>query len=196
MFPEQVMPEQQGVGRFTLDVARGIVDATLAGKHPITQLEFRRRDGTRFTAELRTSLVTIAGRREVRLSLIDVTERVAAVHARAATEARFRSLFASSPTAVLVVGRDGRIIDASNMAVEVFGYSVADLRELTVEDLIPPDLRSERRVQPGGLRCPSGAAPIGHSREVTAVRADGRLIPVEVGLSWFESDEGGSRPRS
>src|SRR5436305_1466492 len=131
-----------------------------------------------------------AGRTEVRLSLTDVSDRVAALHARDLTEARFRSLFASSPNAVLVVDGEGRIVDASDRAVEIFGHSADTLRHLGIEDLVPPlerDRHASLRHQLQDVR------PDHHPvspREVSGLRADGSLIPVEVGLSWFETAEG------
>jgi PAS domain S-box-containing protein len=190
LFPDQVMSEPQRGGRSTLEAVREAIRATVAGTDQLVVLDLRRLDGTPFTAEVQTSLVTIAGRTEVRLSLIDVTERVAALRERDVTEARFRSLFASSPTAILLVDGSGRIVDASDLATGIFGYSTDELRARTVEDLVLPAQRSDHRRQRVEFDASPATRAMGHAREVTALRADGSSVPVEIGLSWFESEEG------
>ena len=188
--PGAVFPDRQPDGRKTLDVAHALIDATLAGQQVVEEMVYRRKDGTLFTAEVRSALAETAGPPEVRLSLTDVSDRVAALRARDLIEARFRSLFASSPNAVLVVDTTGRILDASDRAVEIFGYSIATLRSLMVEELVPPADRERHR----DLRQELHGSRVQHvsvaPRQVSAVRADGTVIPVEVGLSWFETSEG------
>jgi PAS domain S-box-containing protein len=188
--PGPVLPDLQPDGRKTLDVAHALIDATLAGEQVVAEMVYRRKDGTLFTAEVRPTLAESPGPTDVRLSLTNVSDRVAAVRARDLIEARFRSLFAASPNAVLVFDSAGRILDASDRAVEIFGYPISTLRSLVVEDLVPPAERERHH----GMRQELQGSRVQHvsvaPREVSAVRADGSIIPVEVGLSWFETSEG------
>jgi PAS domain S-box-containing protein len=188
--PGPAFPDHQPDGRSTLEVAHALVDATLAGERVVQEMVYRRRDGSQFTAEVRSTLAGADGEGHVRLSLTDVSDRVAALRARDLTEARFRSLFASSPNAVLVVDSAGLIVDASDRAVDIFGYPTSALRALAIEDLVPPAHRDSHvrlRAELGRNGSDHGSI---RAREVMAVRADGSLIPVEVGLSWFETAEG------
>ena len=137
----------------------------------------------------RSTLGGTDGRTEVRLSLIDVSDRVAALRARDMTEARFRSLFASSPNAILVVDPAGRIVDASDRAADVFGCSTDLLRTMVVEDFLPAAERPAHR----NLRAKFNLLPrIGRRRspDLFALRANGTPFPAEIGLSWFDTDEG------
>jgi PAS domain S-box-containing protein len=185
-----VFPDLQPDGRPTMEVARGLMSATLAGQRVVEERLYRRRDGSVFNAEVRSSIAQTEGRTEVRVSLTDVSDRVAALRARDLTEARFRSVFSSSPNAILVVDPEGRIVDASDRAADVFGTTTDFLRTLVVEDLIPAD-RREAHVR---LRATFNEAPtdrsVGEHAEFFALRADGTRFPAEIGLSWFDTDEG------
>ena len=187
--PMSLFPPTQPDGRGTAEAGRELVTRTLTGATVVRELVYQRADGTPFTAEIRSTLASIGGQEAVRLSVTDVSDRVAALRARDLTEARFRSLFASSPNAVLVVDAEGRIVDASDRAVDVFGYSTEVLRTLGVEDLVPPAERERHAGLREELHHGVAHPPVG-AREIEAIRADGSIIPVEVGLSWFETSEG------
>lgn len=116
----------------------------------------------------------------------DVTREVVAQRAMAASEARYRELFARSPSAVLL-HRGGRVFDANEAAAALFGFATpASLIDLDIaEDLVPESQRAAvhlqwaelERLQPGEgvpvieleLRSNTGAAGIA---EVTSVRVD------------------------
>jgi PAS domain S-box-containing protein len=188
--PGPVLPDRQPDGRPTWEVAHALVDATLAGEQVVQEMVYQRRDGSHFTAEVRSTVAETDGRTEVRLSLTDVSDRVAALRARDLTEARFRSLFSSSPNAILVVDPLGRIVDASDRASDVFGTTIEVLRTMTVESFIPTNLRhSHVELRTRFNETPSDRA-VGDHPELEALRADGTPFPAEIGLSWFDTDEG------
>src|SRR5437660_7014378 len=100
-------------------------------------------------------------------------------------EAPVRSLLDSSLDAVIVIDREGRVMEWSGAAERTFGRSRSDVlgRDLA-ELIIPPALRSAhrhglRRVQDTG---PSGQL-LGQRVELTAMRADGSTFPVELSVS-------------
>jgi len=188
--PGPVLPDRQPDGRATLEVAHALVAATLAGRHMVQEMVYRRRDGTLFTAEVRSTLAESDGRTEVRLSLTDVSDRVAALRARDLTEARFRSLFASSPNAILVADPAGRIVDASDRASEVFGCSTDVLRTMIVDDFVPSAQRAAHREMRAAFNHAPSDRTIGDHPNLFALRADGTPFPAEIGLSWFDTDEG------
>jgi PAS domain S-box-containing protein len=188
--PGPVLPDHQPDGRPTLEVAHALVDATLAGQQVVQEMVYRRRDGALFTAEVRSTLGETDGRTEVRLSLTDVSDRVAALRARDLTEARFRSLFASSPNAILVVDPGGRIVDASDRAADVFGCSTELLRTMVVEDFLPAAERVAHRHLRATFNLDPSDRAVGDHPNLFALRADGTPFPAEIGLSWFDTDEG------
>lgn len=102
----------------------------------------------------------------------------------------FESLFEFSPDAILVTRSDGRIIEASSQALEMFGYTHGELLALTVEALIPerfrgahPDHRAQYHTQPR-------TRPMGIGLELYGRRKDGAEFPVDIMLSPVETVEG------
>jgi PAS domain S-box-containing protein len=188
--PQTLFPGTQPGGRNTATAARALVAAALEGRTVVHELVYLHANGTPFTAEIRMTLAAIAGRTDVRISLTDVSDRVAALRARDLTEARFRSLFTSSPNAILVVDPDGRIVDASDRASDIFGCSADVLRSMTVEDLIPGAQRSAHVAQRAAFNREPADRAVGAHPALMALRVDGTAFPAEIGLSWFDTDEG------
>ncbi|MFO0845533.1 MAG: PAS domain S-box protein [Gemmataceae bacterium] len=92
------------------------------------------------------------------------------------------SRLASIPMASFLVGHDGRVLDANQKALDLFGYAAAELLGQPVEVLLPASVR-ERHVE---LRTryvqePEPRLLLG-GRELFARHKDGTPIPVAVGL--------------
>ncbi|MHB1513943.1 MAG: PAS domain S-box protein [Acidiferrobacter sp.] len=101
-----------------------------------------------------------------------------------------RTLFEAAPDGIVVID-EGGIIEAFNPAAEVlFGRAAEDVRGQCIELLMPEPDRSQhagylrRHLETGERRI------IGQLREVTAVRQDGTLFPVELSVG---SIDGGRR---
>lgn len=75
--------------------------------------------------------------------------------ARRVSEARYRSLFQSSPMGVLVVGPDGRVLDANPAAGALFERTRGAMQEVALADLIgAEDARATLASSDGGGRAP------------------------------------------
>jgi PAS domain S-box-containing protein len=103
------------------------------------------------------------------------------VRAQAGAEARRRALLDVAFDSVITMGADGRVVDVNRAAEKTFGYAREEMVGRLVADLvIPPALREAHR---RGLarHLERGGGPIvGRRVEVTAVRADGSELPVEL----------------
>ncbi len=116
----------------------------------------------------------------------DITEQKLAEEALVASETLHRTLFNSANDAVLLRevtpdGNPGRYITANRVAVELIGYTVEELRQMTPADIMAPSANA-------GVR--SGWEKIrqeGHATfEVDFLTKDGRQIPIEVSTTRFE----------
>jgi protein-histidine pros-kinase len=105
-------------------------------------------------------------------------------------ELTFHLILESTADAVVVVNTDGRIAYANRQCEALLGYGPSELIGRPVETLLPEALR-ERHV---GLRSAFLANPsrrtMGAGLELTAVRKDGSVIAVEIGLNPLVLVEG------
>lgn len=103
---------------------------------------------------------------------------------------RFQPAIDVSPCAMLVVNEDGVIELANPVAERLFGYDRGELSGRSVEDLIPQGARERHRAHRREYHVDPAARPMGLRRDLLGVRRDGTEIPLEIGLSPFETLHG------
>ena len=91
---------------------------------------------------------------------------------------------------ILVVNETGAIVFANALAQQLFGYSLTELLQCSVDDLVPLRFRDAHP----GLRLAFSLAPVarpmGTGRALFGLRRDGSEFPLEVGLSPVDTDAG------
>jgi PAS domain S-box-containing protein len=102
------------------------------------------------------------------------------------TEREYKTIFESAPDGILVVDRDGGIVDANAEAVRLFGYAWGDLVGMTVEQLVPEAARDRHAAHRDHFHAHARRRPMGVGTELEAVDAKGRTFPVEISLSPIE----------
>ena len=106
------------------------------------------------------------------------------------SEARFRAVVQSVPTAILLVGERGSITFANEQVRSVFGYAPDELAGRQVEDLVPSRARGAHESHRRGYAQLAAARSMGAGRELYGLRKDGTEVPIEVGLSPMQTAEG------
>ena len=131
-----------------------------------------RRDGTIFTVLLSSSAVYDAAGNYVknRTTLVDITDRKKMAASLAESEARFRQLFEQAPIGIALAGQDQKIFTANAAYCKMFGYSLEELRHLTIGGLTHPDYAGSTRKLLGAIF--SGEMPA-YSIEKKYLRKDG-----------------------
>ncbi len=95
-------------------------------------------------SRLQQALSTIATETSAAAGIRESIERIEYLLRNAESmESRYRSLLDAVPEAVTVHDRQGRIIEANQTAIDVYGYSLAELKQRSVFDL-NPDLPADR----------------------------------------------------
>jgi PAS domain S-box-containing protein len=102
----------------------------------------------------------------------------------------FEQLFESSPDAILVTDRDGRITKANAQVEQVFGYSRDELVGQTVETLLPERFRETHPAHRNAYNAQPQRRPMGLGLELFGRRKDGSELPVDIMLSSIETAEG------
>lgn len=112
-----------------------------AGQPHLRTLRLQRRDGSWAWCESSNRVVVDPVTRllEVRSSLRDVSDRIAAQQALAASEERFRLTQLHAPIGLALVGLDGRWLEVNPALCELLGRSEAEMLTLTVHDVAHPD---------------------------------------------------------
>ena len=126
-----------------------------------------------------------AARKALRVNgmVLDITERKLAAE-------RFQLVFEASPTALLMVGPDGRITLVNRQAENVFGYSRIELVGMSVDALTPARSRFWHSTQRATYANSSESREMGMGRELFALRKDGVEIAVDIALSPIQFESG------
>lgn len=113
----------------------------------------------------------------------DITERKLA-------EERFRLVVESVPNAVVMTNQRGEIVFVNSQTERLFGYSREELIGRSIEILVPERSRKKHSEYRTGFNRAPEARPMGVGRDLFALRKDGTEIPVEIGLTPIQTDEG------
>ncbi len=120
----------------------------------------------------------------------DETKRTPIEIALRQSEERLRRVIDASPTAMVMINKDGLMEMVNAEAEKVFGYSRKEMLGQPVEMLIPdkfrpghPNLRQMFYRDPQSRR-------VGAGRDLYALRKDRSEFPVEIGLNPIETEEG------
>jgi formate hydrogenlyase transcriptional activator len=96
----------------------------------------------------------------------------------------------ASPSGVLVVDPEGRIVLVNRGLERQFGYAREELVGQVVELLLPETLRSIQAVHRDGFVRAPGSGPMAAGRGLVARRKDGSQFPVEIELNPFRTPNG------
>jgi len=148
------------------------------------ELEVVSADGESRYVDIHSTLVHLHGTSTLLAIFHDVTERRAAMRALSESEANFRALAENAGEAILITPDEGTCVYANRCAVELSGYSAAELAGMTSHELIVPRDRAKieeiTRDRLAGKSIPS-------PYETAIVTRTGHEVPVEVSgamTSW------------
>jgi diguanylate cyclase (GGDEF)-like protein/PAS domain S-box-containing protein len=114
---------------------------------------------------------------------------------RHVTETRFaqiaKGLFESFPEGILVIDRDGKIIEINAQVEVIFGYSREELRDQPVEILIPERLRESYAKYIGDYLAQSEERPLGAGVELFGQRRNKSEFPANIILGRIDKQRGG-----
>ncbi|EPG72752.1 PAS domain S-box protein [Leptospira fainei serovar Hurstbridge str. BUT 6] len=142
-----------------------------------------RKSGEEFPVEISISPIETDEGMMVMSAVRDITDRKKA-------EQKFRGLLESAPDAMVIVGKDGRIILVNSQTEKIFGYKREELLGEEVEILVPDRFHANHQIYRNGFFTRPIARSMGAEQELFARRKDGTEFPVEISLSPLETEEG------
>jgi PAS domain S-box-containing protein len=137
----------------------------------------RRKDGSVFPIELSAGHFEDRGRRSRIVAIRDITDRISSEERLRKSEEKYRSLYESMMDAYVTVDMAGRIQEFNPAYKQLTGYTEEELRQLTYQQLTPPEWHDfEAQI----LR--DQVLPRGYSDvyEKQYLRKDGNVFPVEL----------------
>jgi PAS domain S-box-containing protein len=152
-------------------------------EHPA---RLRRRDGTiidtLITSALRRSADGPGG--EYFGTFRDITERRRAEESLRESEERFRMLTSSAQDAIIIMDGEGKISFWNHTAEKIFGYTAGEAIGKELHPLLAPGeyLEACRRGLDAYRLTGEGPA-VGRTIELTAIKKDGSVFPIELSLS-------------
>jgi PAS domain S-box-containing protein len=102
----------------------------------------------------------------------------------------FRGLIETAPDAILLVNGKGGIELANDQAEKMFGYSSGEMLGLTIEDLVPADLRAAHVVHREEYNANPVKRKMGEHLATMALRRDGSQFRMATALSATETPNG------
>ncbi len=125
------------------EISRKTVARKISGEQPLHVFtrDYSSHDGRRLTMEIHeTLLYDESGHvRGLRTLLLDVTERLRAEQALRDSESRFRAFFENAAIGVGLADAEAHMIDCNPALCGMLGYTVDELRSMSIVDFAHPD---------------------------------------------------------
>jgi PAS domain S-box-containing protein len=154
------------------------------------QFAGRRKDGTEFPVDISLAPLQTGEGVKTIAAIRDVARRTIAEEAQRKSELLFRGLLESAPDAMVIVDAGGLIQVVNAQTERLFGYSRAELRDQSVDLLLPERFRAAHLRHRVGYLSKPVARQMGADLELEGRRKDGTEFPVDVSLSPMQAESG------
>jgi len=174
-----------------IDLSLSSMERLWAGETQAALIEkfYVRKDGSLVSANLTLSVVRDGSGNPLYFigAVEDTTERKRAEKALRESEERFRAIFEHAAVGIAQVALDGRWLIVNQRLCAILGYTQAELRERTFQDLTYAE---DRKASLAGMEMLLAGKREAYTMEKRYLRKDGSLVWVLVSLSVVRDDSG------
>jgi PAS domain S-box-containing protein len=149
-----------------------------------------RRDGSEFPLDVSLSFTETADGMLFLAFIHDLSGSRRSDEARRRVEARAQALLEAASEGIVIVDHTGRIASVNAKAEALFGYPRSELFGRSLEILLPDRLREIHAAHRDGYFADPRIRPMGRGLDLVGRRKDGSEFPVEISLSYIETEEG------
>lgn len=105
-------------------------------------------------------------------------------------QSHFRALFEGASDGILLVDDKGTIVMMNPKCQQLFGYEQSELTGQPIETLVPPGIREKHKQHREKFMNHPRPRPMGQGIDLYAHRKDGSMFPVEISLSYINTQKG------
>jgi len=105
------------------------------------------------------------------------------------TKAMYEGLFEFAPDAIVVVNREGRIVQVNKRTETLFGYTREELLSSDPDVLLPERFREKHREHRKSYMSEPRIRPMGTGLELYGRRKNGSEFPVDISLGVLQPDQ-------
>ncbi|MBX9570237.1 MAG: PAS domain S-box protein [Candidatus Obscuribacterales bacterium] len=105
-----------------------------------------------------------------------------------ASEENLRLVIEASPSGMIMIDREGRIVLVNSQIEKQFGYARSELLGQPIEILVPEGAKRVHQHDRNEYIKSPVTRSMGTGRELFGLRKDGSQVPVEIGLNPLESE--------
>lgn len=139
-------------------------------------LTAQRKDQTEVPVEIGLSPLNTPQGRLVVASIVDISERKQAQH-------MLEKIIEQAPNALIMTDESGKIILTNAQADKLFGYDQGELKNQTIETLIPESHRDAHPKYRNDFFKNPQSRLMGAGRDLAGRGKDGSEVPIEIGLN-------------
>jgi len=169
--------------------AQKIIEEVMGKRTLTAEIASRRKDGSTFTAQVSSTTITDESSNPVLVmaSFVDITERKRVEEELRGSEEKYRTLLESSPDSIGFTSMEGQLLDANQAFLDMLGYTMEELGELTYKQLTP---EKWHELDEGIVRDLIEKDPYSGVYEKEYIRKDGTAFPIEVRVWLVRDDQG------
>ncbi|MDH5229776.1 MAG: PAS domain S-box protein [Gammaproteobacteria bacterium] len=147
------------------------------------ELFARRQDGQLFPVEIGLNPIFFNSKLLILATIADISKRYI-------TTDNFKTIVEAAPIGMLIINEDGTIRHCNKHLLTIFGYSLDETLNQTIEMLLPERHRGQHIVYRNLFMANPSNRAMGLDRDLTALHKNGSEFPVEIGLSPIETEQG------